>query len=338
MRRMRRSLAVVAEWRTDVRLGLLALVPLSLLLAGAGCGGAAGAPKCTAGMQISCPCQDGRTSVQVCGNDGRYGACECAGAALDGGGPPSSGGAGGTAGGGGASGLGGTSGGSGGASGSSGGASGSGGIPVSDAAADAPAILGDAGTTDAQAPSVVCGEVGQRACAGNECRASCSIFGVCTLDVCTGEPSNLPCDPDARSCGRAPGDRCGALGTRCCNYPILTGGVRGGRPYCTAPGTRCDRDKAVCVAIDTPSTTFCSGDGNACCPGRICMGGTPPSVCTSEGVCRWCGFSGQPCCPDGGCWDRATCDTAKGMCGPAPGCASNEDCPAVWTCQGRCVH
>jgi hypothetical protein len=188
--------------------------------------------------------------------------------------------------------------------------------------ADVPVDVGDAGAGDTQAASQVCGDVGQRACPGNECRASCSMYGVCTLDRCVGEPS-LMCDPESRTCGRAPGDRCGALGTRCCNYPVVPGGGRGGKPYCTAPGARCDLVQAVCVSIDTTTPRCGSGCG-------------PIGVCTTEEVCRTCGVTGQPCCPDNRCWDRATCDTVKGMCGPAPGCQSNADCPPGVFCAGGC--
>jgi hypothetical protein len=99
-------LGAVLTGTSGLALSLLALTP------SAGCGG----DECTVGRQTSCACPDGSSGVQICGDDGTFGSCECDGGGGSGGTPTgtTTGGTGGmptTTGGGGTGGTGGTGGG-----------------------------------------------------------------------------------------------------------------------------------------------------------------------------------------------------------------------------------
>jgi hypothetical protein len=98
----------------------LALATVSLLAA---CG-SSNPPgnRCVPGVSAACTCSNGNTGAQICGDDGKFGACSCTGGTGSGG----SSGSGGTTGGGGATGSGGRGGG-GGAGGGGGSLGGSGG-------------------------------------------------------------------------------------------------------------------------------------------------------------------------------------------------------------------
>jgi hypothetical protein len=95
------------------------LIGLALVACG---GGDDGAMSCAPGTAVACACTDGSAGAQVCGADGRLGACACAGQGGNGGG---SGGVGGGGSGGGGGGFGGGGGGSGGGFGGGGGGGGS---------------------------------------------------------------------------------------------------------------------------------------------------------------------------------------------------------------------
>ena len=96
----------------------------------------------------------------------------------------------------------------------------------------------------------------------------------------SGHPINPPPPPP-------PNDNCGDVGQTCCPDPS--------GPTCTASGSVCSMNKAMCVA--------CGGVGEPCCTGDACGSG---GVCGGSGKCVACGALLQPCCGDT-CDDTLSC-------------------------------
>jgi hypothetical protein len=305
--------------------------PLALLLASAGCGGGSGAPKCTPGMQVACPCPDGRSSVQACGNDGRYGVCSCGGAVFDAGGPPGSGG--------------------------SGGAGGSGGTTAPDAGVVADAPTADTPIPDIRSPDVTPQPPGSTACTDGrdndgdglidsldpDCTGAHdndeATFGTATL---SGEPGcfeldcyfdanstfgddgcqwNLRCDPTSSGANRGcPYDplfrNCATQQSATCLsrcLPIVPNGcdcfgccavTRSGNTFSVQLGTGCTyrdlADPTKCGRCTIQTSCFNPCDTCELCLDRIDLPASCPSVSCPAGVMP-CGSDGHSpsVCPAG---------------------------------------
>lgn len=126
---------------------------------------------------------------------------------------------------------------------------------------------------------LVCGGVGQRCCAGNNCEgAAC-----CDHDICVG--AGLGCNAGDGTCSAGRCSGCGALHAGCC-----------GR-VCYDANAACTASEALTSEVGT--CELCGHAGEICC--RSPTGGTCGSGLICEGAghatCMPCGAPGQIRCP-----------------------------------------